>query len=171
VENNDSHAYTGQLAYTNDKLGVTFNFITGPEQVDNEHDWRTVLNAIVTYQASDELTLAVDAVWGFEPNVASDGSDAEWCGVTGYGIYKFSDMFSFVGRLEYFNDQDGSRGLGATLYEATAGVNIHPLPNDSWGKNLVIRPELRYDWANHDVFDAGKDSNQFTFGIDAVWGF
>lgn len=170
-DNNDSHAYLGQIAYTSDNMDAYFNFITGPEQEDNEHDWRTVLNAVLVYRASDQLTLVADGVYGIESAAASNGDDAHWCGLAGYGIYKFSDMFSFVGRLEYFNDQDGSRGLGATVYEATVGVNIHPLPGDEWGKGLVVRPELRYDWANHDIFDGGTDESQVTFGVDAIYAF
>lgn len=170
-DNNDSHAYFGQVGYTSEKMDVTVGLISGPERTDNERDWRTVLDATVVYRASDQLTLVANGDYGYEGNAASDGSDAHWCGLAGYGMYKFSDMFTLVGRLEYFNDQDGSRGFGATVYEATLGLNIKPLPSDEWGQNLMFRPEIRYDWSNHDVFDGGDDDNQLTFGVDAIFTF
>jgi hypothetical protein len=79
--------------------------------------------------------------------------------------------FTLNGRVEYFNDQDGARGLDATVYEATIGVAIKPLPNDQYGQGLVIRPELRWDYSNHDLFNDGDDSNQYTFGADIIYSF
>lgn len=171
-DNNDSHSYMGQLAYTNgENMDAYFNVISGPEQSDDDQDWRHVFNAVVVYRLSDQITLVADGVYGFEQDAADDGGDATWCGIAGYGMYKFSDMLTFVGRLEYFNDQDGARGLGATVYEATAGVNIRPCPDNEWLGGLLIRPEVRYDWSNNDIFDGGSEDTQLTLGIDAIFSF
>ena len=80
-------------------------------------------------------------------------------------------MFTLNGRVEYFNDEKGSRGLGASVYEATAGVAIHPMPNDKILSNLMFRPEVRYDYANQSIFDGGTGNYQFTAAIDAIFTF
>lgn len=170
-DNNNSHTYLAQVGHTSEKYDVYLNLITGPEQDENEQDWRSVIDLVFVYRAADNLTLMLNADYGWEDGAGDDGDDAHWCGVAGYAKYKVSDMFSVVGRLEYFNDQDGARGIGATAYEATLGLNITPLPNDELGSNLVIRPEIRYDWSNDEIFDGADDDQQVTFGVDAIFMF
>jgi hypothetical protein len=35
----------------------------------------------------------------------------------------------------------------------------------------VIRPEVRYDYAQEGIFDGGTDHDQLTFGVDAIFTF
>jgi hypothetical protein len=170
-DNNDGVSWMGQIAYTQDKLNLYFNAITGPEQTDDEDNYRTVLDIVAVYQASDQLTLVANGDYGFEDEAGSGGDDAHWCGLALYGIYKIDNMFSLVGRAEYFNDDDGSRGIGDTVYSFTAGVNIHPMPDNEIGSGLVLRPEIRWDGSDSDTFDGGTDDSQVTFGIDAIFMF
>jgi len=50
-------------------------------------------------------------------------------------------------------------------------LQITPFPDDKYGKNLTIRPEVRYDYASKHFFDAGTDRYQFTAAIDAFYKF
>jgi hypothetical protein len=53
-------------------------------------------------------------------------------------------------------------GDSTSYYELTGGVNYHA------NANLVIRPEIRYDWSPTDF---PGDYNRAIFGIDAVLTF
>ena len=62
------------------------------------------------------------------------------------------------------------------LYEITAGLDFYPLPNDRLGQNLVIRPEIRYDWSEDklfgdNIFLAPTKKTQWTAAVDAVFKF
>lgn len=170
-DNNESVDWLGQVKWVaSDQLTVYVNLVTGQEQTDNDSNYRTVIDLIASYAASEQLTLTLNADYGWEADAASDGDDANWYGVAGYATYKLNNMLSLQGRVEYFNDEDGARGLGTSVWEGTFGVNIKPMPDDQYGSGLTIRPEVRYDHADDDIFNDGDD-NQFTFGIDAIYAF
>ena len=94
-----------------------------------------------------------------------------WYGVAGYAIYSLNDWIAIQGRAEYFNDDDGARGLGTTLYEFTFGVDIKPLASNKDFATLRVRPEIRWDLSDDDVFDGGQDTSKLTFGIDVLFQF
>ncbi len=171
-DNNEDPDYTGQIKYVfNEKLTGYLNVITGPEQTDNNSNYRTVFDGIIVWSIDDHWSVVGNADYGWEADAAADGSDATWYGVAGYVGYKVNNMFTLNARLEYFNDDDGARGLGTTVYEATAGVSIKPMPNSEIGQNLVIRPELRYDYGDDPIFDGGTDDYQWTAAVDAIFTF
>jgi hypothetical protein len=171
-DNNDMIDFLGQFAWKiNDKTSLTLGTVIGPEQTDNNSDYRSVLDVILAYQATEKLSFALNGDYGYESDAAPDGGDAQWYGVAGYSSYKFNDIWTLQGRLEWFNDEDGSRGLGTTVYEATVGLNIKPFPNAKYESGLMFRPEVRYDYAEDAIFDAGGDHSQITFGGDVIWTF
>jgi hypothetical protein len=168
-DNNDSIDYMAQLKWVvNDKTTAYLNVITGPEQDGNNSDYRTVIDGILTYAVTDQLSLAVNGDYGWEP-IGSD--DAAWYGVAAYAGYKINDALTVNVRGEWFNDEDGARGIGDTVYEGTVGVAIHPFPNDDLGSNLVIRPELRVDYSENGIWDGGTDHYQWTAAVDAIFTF
>ncbi|MBC8106025.1 MAG: porin [Anaerolineae bacterium] len=172
-DNNDAISFQGKLAWTstNKVWGVIGQVATGPEQADNGSDYRSLIDLIVTYAANDQLSFAVNADYGFEPGAGADGGYATWYGIAGYAAYKLDSRFTLNGRLEWFNDDDGARGLGTNVYEATFGVAIKPFPDDELLSNLLIRPEIRADFASDDIFDGGTESNQITVAIDVIVTF
>jgi hypothetical protein len=170
-DSNDAISFLGQVKWTGGKHDIILSAITGPEQADNNSDYRTVLDAIIVCRASDVLTLVANGDFGWESDAATDGGTALWWGVAGYATYSVNDYFALQGRLEYFDDDDGARGLDTRLFGATFGVNIKPLPGNEYGQGLVIRPEIRWDRADADVFNGGDDDDQFTFGVDAIFAF
>jgi len=171
-DNNDSIDGIGQVKWVpTEKLTLILSGIFGPEQTDNNHDWRNVIDGIATYAATDKLSFALNGDYGWEAGASSTGGYAVWYGVAGYTGFKFSEYLAANGRLEFFNDDDGTRGIGTTVYEATVGATVTPFPKSGVAKTLRVRPEVRYDWAAADVFDGGTQDNQWTFGIDALWSF
>lgn len=101
--------------------------------------------------------------------VNNNQDTAVWYSVAQYLTYQLDDVWGLGLRGEWFRDQSGFRYSGgeANYYDVTAGVNYKP---KSW---LLIRPELRYDWAQAQTapYDAGRQFNQFVMGIDAVIQF
>ena len=104
----------------------------------------------------------------------------DWWGAAVYFQQVFDPHFTLNVRAEYFNDDDGCRGLGyptlgtggTSAEELTVGVAIKPMPGNAWASGLVIRPEVRWDHADDPIFnDGGGDENQFTVGGDIIFAF
>jgi hypothetical protein len=176
--NGDAIDVFGRVSWLiNEKSGTKLlvTGIGGPERAgsQNNDDYRYVLDVIFTTNLSDQLTLTINGDWGFEENAGINGEDAQWYGVATYLGYKVSDMFTLNARGEWFEDPDGARGLGVTgsVWEVTLGVDIHPLASNKNFASLRIRPEIRYDYSNDPLFAGGAKHDQWTFGIDAIFGF
>ena len=63
-----------------------------------------------------------------------------------------------------------------SAYEATLGVTITPFPHDPIGRNLMVRPEIRYDWTDSSAFrfypaNGTLWKDQLTFGADVIFQF
>ena len=170
-DNNSSIDLLGQAKYTpNADWTFYATGSLGPEATGNNHDYRFVIEGIAEYAPKNvAYSFDVDALYAYEDHAALDGSTAQWYSVAGYGSYKICDAVSVNGRLEWFRDQGGSRlGVSTNFYEGTVGLSIHPL-KDKIGSNLLIRPEIRGDYADKAVFDGGQHKTQATLAIDAVF--
>jgi len=173
-DNNDNPSYHAKANWTSTdkKYSITGQFVTGPEQPDDNGDYRTVIDLIGTWQATEKLSFAINGDYGWESEAAADEGNAQWYGVAGYAAYKLNDMWTLNGRGEWFRDNDGARtGFAANYYEVTLGVSIRPMPKDHWGKNVLIRPEIRGDWSDERVFNGGDDYAQYTVGVDVIVTF
>lgn len=177
-DDNDTLSYmVGFSRVLSDKTNLAVNVVSGPDQFDDNGNWRTVADVILTMKMSDTLSYALNADYGYERNshTSVSGSDAQWYGIAGYAGVTLCKEATLNFRAEYFNDEDGARlsaGVkGAQFAEGTVGLSIRPWANDTLLSNLVIRPEVRWDWSDENVFDDGGDNNQFTAAIDAYFTF
>ncbi|MDB5304919.1 MAG: hypothetical protein JWM97_2468 [Phycisphaerales bacterium] len=171
-DNNGAINGLGRVRYSMGKsTDLSLALVTGPElDHDNSH-YRTVLDATLTHQLSDRLTVLADGVYGHQA-LPGDVTSASWYGVSGYGVYKFSDQISTALRLEWYRDEEGfTTGIAQNLYEATAGLTLTPFPNDAVGQFFRIRPEVRYDYSSRNFFDGFRRHDQVTVAIDAVFNF
>jgi hypothetical protein len=75
-----------------------------------------------------------------------------------YGVNCWLDAGT---RIEWWKSDINNAGSQST-YAWTTGLNIHPL------QNLVVRPEVRYNWGAQ---FSGAALSQPVFGIDLVWAF
>ena len=141
-------------------------------------------------------------------------------GAAGYVTYQWSDIIKLSGRAEvfrdnnnyfvvgypgYFDDVNGVHGFaapstitagpqnaGTTYFSLTAGASITPeLPKNDWIKNIIVRPEVRYDTTLNGAqpfftslngpaayyttigglspwLGSGRKSNQVTIGFDVI---
>jgi hypothetical protein len=177
-DNNGTIDYMASITITpNKKEKWVITAISGADQAGDNDNWRTLVEAIYEVKPNENLTIAIDGHYAYECNSHTSvaGSDAQWFGVAAYAKWKINDNVYGVGRVEYFNDQDGARltgGVGGTsLYEATVGLQIVPFPTNDWGKGLTIRPEVRFDYSEKAFFDGGTDRYQVTAAIDAIYQF
>jgi hypothetical protein len=177
-DNNDTIDVLGQLAYKySDKQTILFNFLVGPDQPGNNEDYRAIFDFQYIHQVADNFKVAFNGIYAWEKDSESSvsGSDAQWFAAVVYAGLTLNEYVSVNSRVEYFNDQDGARltgGVGGTsLYDATLGLSIKPFPNDKYGSGLVIRPEIRVDYAEDRYFDGGTDYIQTSAAIDAVYRF
>ena len=158
-ETNGLPSATGQFAFTPVKdLTANFNWIVGPEQIDNNDNLRYVLDWVFTYTGIKGLTLGLNVDYGREEKEAlitalgsRQHTDATWWGWAAYVAYDWTDWFRTALRQESFKDADGARtGFGNKLSiwstTVTAQFKI-------W-KGLNARAEYRHDAADEKVFKA-----------------
>jgi hypothetical protein len=182
-DNNDMIDFLGRIRYSpTDRTSFALLFITGPEQADDNGAYRTAVDFVGSHRVTDKLTVLFDLVYGIQaspqggllPGVTAGQDDADWYGAAGYAVYRIDDRFSLAGRLEWFRDDEGFASVTAVpqdLFEATLGLTITPMPGDDIGRNLKIRPEIRYDWSTEDFFDGLTSDNQFTAAVDVIFNF
>jgi len=163
-DNNGAPSWTGQFAFTPLKdFTATLNWITGPEQADDDGNPRTVLDFVLAYTGFKGLTLAANVDYGWEYNEPSvratrnRTATAHWQAYAGYVAYDWTDKLRTALRGEVFLDEDGARTLAAgngarvNLYAVTATVQYK-----IW-RGLMGRLEYRHDEGNRKVFAATGD--------------
>ncbi|HEX3574319.1 MAG TPA: outer membrane beta-barrel protein [Rhodopila sp.] len=169
---------------------------TGPEQATRvlspqgfnaNGEWRSYNDIVITYKASDALTLTTEFNWvrdayGFENKPVNAFGAAQ------YASYTLTDTLTLNGRVELFRDdnnffvaqfgnnndpvlaQQGLLPVGAPVYAApggsttygalTLGVTYKPtMPAPVTG--LLLRPEVRWDHAftNNNPFNQNPPAN------------
>ena len=172
TDNNGAIDGLGRIRYRiNSQAEATFALICGPElNKDNSH-YRTTLDGTLSYQATKDLTLLADAVYGFQAQPTGTADD-QWYGISGYAVYKCCPMANFNLRGEFYRDEEGfTTGVGQTLFEVTAGLTITPFPSSPMGWNLKVRPEVRWDYSTRGFFNGLTEHSQVTVGIDAYFDF
>jgi hypothetical protein len=167
-----------------DKTSIIFVMTEGPEfptgsghnlPQGDPHHWWTALDLVVTQKISEKLSLGLGGDYVYASQVPGlTGGSKQWGGVAGYVSYALDPHFTLNTRLEWYRDAAKGFSTGASVsanyYEATVGVAIKPFPNDKILSKWFLRPEVRYDYADHSVFNRG-DRNQVTFSADALFTF
>ena len=177
-DNNDAKGFGGQVVFVpNENLSLYFNYLGSPEQDDNNHDWRHLFG--VTWVAKPlpsalpKLTFSGTYDYGTEANVGISGSNAQWQAAQANFRYDFTPKFYLAVRLDAMDDEDGARisalGVAQTVWAFTV------TPTFVLTKNLLVRPEFRYDHSNKDVFEDDDgfftEDSQTTLGINAIYYF
>jgi len=181
----------GNITWTiNPQMTAVLNWNVGPQNFNDTSHYRTVINPILFYQVTDALKIGVEGLYiydgGLNGDVASGGTVSHAYGdvwaVDVYAGYKVNDYLTVNGRFEKYHTS--ATGLGAvtatdlgarSIYSITLGTTIVPLPKDPWGKNISVRPEIRYDFTDSSAgpFSAqGRTfKDQLTFGADVIVTF
>jgi hypothetical protein len=148
--------FLGQLKWApkDSKFSAILNcVITDPSfMADENFAQYNVYNAVLTYAATEKLTLVGDTSFSHMDDFPGVGSTT-WYGGAGYAIYKWTDTIASTLRAEVFEDTDGVRtGFKGLYTEATLGVAWTPTPG------VILRPSIRYDYnADSRPFEGDKD--------------
>ncbi|HEX4129402.1 MAG TPA: outer membrane beta-barrel protein [Pirellulales bacterium] len=116
---------------------------------------------------TDRITYIAQSDFGHQTNAFGDGRAALWYGLNQYIYYKVNNCWSWGIEGEWFRDEEGFRVGGFlpnfTSAQQAPGINPHALPTSVSGfagnffqttmgprwtpnPNLVIRPNMRWDW-------------------------
>ena len=171
--------------------------LLSPLGVNANGQWRYYNDVAVTWKASDALTLVTEANL-VRDSYGTVGKPVNGMGIAQYASYTLTDTLTLNGRAEYWRDDNNffvasySSNNAAILVQQgfpTTGVHAAPGSNTTYGEmsfgvtwkpalpapvtGLLIRPEIRWDHAftNNHPFNAQKDNNAVTLGVDAVVTF
>lgn len=166
TENAGAWSFLGGGSWTSDDQAssVTVQLISG-EADDTVKSNRTMYSLVATHDFSDKLHYLFQHDFGTQQDINGDG--VNWFGVNQYVTYDINDQLALGLRAEWFNDVDSARAsnIGANYFAASIGVNYSPI---SWFK---VRPEIRYDWADENVFNGGVDHDQVAVAMDMILTF
>lgn len=168
-DNNDALSYETRLGATcSDKLSLATVFLWGPEQSDNDHNQRRLLDFVATYKFNEKLTGMLNADIAQEENATAGGGSAKWHGLAGYLKYDCNDKLSYAYRAEIFQDQGGTRtGTDQTLWENTITAQY------KFRENLWGRLEYRHDSSSDNTFERDNTfgNNQNTIAASVLITF
>lgn len=90
-----------------------------------------------------------------------NSTNTDTIGLNQYLLYTVNDKLAVGGRAEWWKTN------GTSIYAMTAGLNIRPMDN------VVIRPEIRFDWepAGTNTVVAADAEGKGQFGVDVILTF
>ena len=172
-DNNSEPDGLFKLTHHTGPLDWQFGMIFGPEGVlpygpPDNHNWWGEFDANGSVSLADNMSVSGDVLIG---NAESSGT---WCSIAGYFHYQIDPHVALNARGEFYHDGKGlTTGVGGpdlNYWEATLGLAVTPMPGSQWFGNLMIRPELRYDWADQPVYDFVNFS-QLVAAVDVTYRF
>ena len=151
VDNNSGKTTGFSLAITpNSKFSFIENYLVGPEQLNDNGDFRHLSDTVITVSPTSKLSFMANIDYGRD-HIASTaitpGSSPYWAGFAGYIKYAPNDKWAAAIRGEYYNDHDGfTTGTAQHLSEITL-----TLQRMLAGK-ILTRLEYRRDMSDQNVF-------------------
>ncbi len=184
ADNGDS--FLGGLAWNvTDKCSLTYTTSIGrfDEDVDRQNNGvrgpvqfneRGQMHSLTTrYRMSDRFAFISQKDW--IATELQDGTDwRQSSGFTNYFLYDLNRDYSAGLRFEYWRVEGAKfvdSGDPQNVYMLTLGLNCRPTTD------LIIRPEVRWDWSHQENgmaqlnLNEEGESSQATFGIDAILKF
>jgi Putative beta-barrel porin-2, OmpL-like. bbp2 len=152
VDNNSGKTTGFTAAWTpNSKFSLIENYLVGPEQANDNSDFRHIADTVITYSPTAKLSFMANYDYGHDevPGLLTPGvsSPVWWTGIAGYIKYAPNDKWYVATRGEWFNDHNGfSTGTAQKLSEFTFTLNR------TLASKLISRLEYRRDMSDHNVF-------------------
>lgn len=191
LKEGDSFAYVGTWSYEPNQQPGRFN---GPG-----FSPRYLQTLVYSRPITERMTYVLQSDFGTQQNAMADGRTARWYGINTYTFLKSKRFESVTWGLgsEWFRDEEGFRvggflpnftnntiggpsktrglpttrsGYAGSFYQTTFGPNWQP------NSNLIIRPNLRFDYyqgADNNAgglrpFDDGNKNHQWILATDVV---
>jgi hypothetical protein len=161
-------------------------------QLFSQRYFQTLVYTRPLKKLSDKLTWILQSDFGVQGQATTTGKTARWYGVNQYLYYKKNDIVSWGLGVEWFRDEEGFRvgapvpsagspfargwplapGFAGNFYQMTVGPRWTPLPN------LIVRPNLRWDWYHGtknaqglDPYNNGTLNHQIALYTDVIVHF
>ena len=164
-ENNSGKTFGAMLTLKpTASFSLVQNFMAGPEQPDNNEDWRRLYDTTASFTVNPKFSLMANYDYGADTDAVSRAA-VHWQGVAGYAKFQANKWFAISPRFEFYDDPDGfTTGTAQTLKEATATLELKPMDAFMW------RIEYRSDFSDNAVFKAHdgtyrKTQNSIAFGV------
>ncbi|HEY2837768.1 MAG TPA: outer membrane beta-barrel protein, partial [Pirellulales bacterium] len=194
----------GTLAWTgnhNDRLAFTFiqdhepdynSAGVTPPAGGRVYTSRYLQTLVYSKQFTDRFSWVAQSDLGVQGAAFGPGTrTARWYGLNQYWFYKINESWTWGLGYEWFRDEEGFRvgqvvpsvfnpngrsspvpgGFAGNFNQCTFGPQWRP----NGSKNLMIRPNCRYDWYGGPTslnvpgalpYDSGTRSQQFIWGTD-----
>ena len=174
IDNNTAKTTGFSAAWTpNAKFSVIETYLAGPEQTNDNGNWRQLTDTVVAYNPTAKLSFIANYDYGHEdigPQFELPYKVATWSGLAGYAKYAPNDRWAFALRGEYFNDDQGwSTGTKQGLSEGTATIQR------TFGGKLISRLEFRRDMTGAQTFLRGPlgtpTGGQNTVTLGLIYAF
>ncbi|NLE39575.1 MAG: outer membrane beta-barrel protein, partial [Pirellulaceae bacterium] len=190
-QKNDRINFQGGVKWTSRDGRTELAYVLDAGRNDVEDQLDQYIHSIVFQRQLSRRTTYVFQTDYSHANMAGGAKSTEYYSVVNYLFYQLNRKWSAGMRAEWFRDQDGTRVMGVgnlpdargwmgalgykgSFTELTVGLNYKPR------SNILVRPELRWDWYAGDAnpngpypypFDDGTKKSQFTAACDFVWMF
>lgn len=174
IDNNSGKTTGFSAAWTpNSKFSLIQNYLVGPEQNNENSDFRHLFDTVVSYSPNSKLSLMANYDYGQDhlpsgiPSVSS--ASVHWSGIAGYIKYAPNDKWALATRGEYFSDNGGNEtGQTQKLSEFTFTLQR------MLASKLMTRLEFRRDMSDQNVFPdhiSGLKDSQNTVTLGMVYAF
>jgi hypothetical protein len=174
IDNNTGKTVGFSAAWTpNAKFSIIETYLGGPEQSNDNKDWRHLSDTVITYNPTAKLSFIANYDYGHEDiGIAQERpfTVAKWSGLAGYVKYAPNDKWAVAVRGEYFDDNQGwSTGTAQELSEFTATLQR------TFAGKLISRLEFRRDMTDARTFLRGPANTgvggQNTAAIGLIYAF
>ncbi len=168
-ENNSGKTFGVSLTWVpTPKLSIIQNFTTGPEQTNDRHHFRHLLDTVVTYNFNKQW--AVMGNYDYAQDTLTSGGKVHWQGIAAYLHYAPTEKLAFTPRYEWFGDYNGfATGTAQRVKEFTMTAEYKVKPT------LMMRFEYRRDWSDHLFFPKSDPlilaKSQSTALAGLIWTF
>ncbi len=161
-----------------EKSSIKWNFVTGQEDPSGHYNrfgsylvWNRTLTEKLSMAWLYTYLLDENGSWKNGPaHLYTPGNpNSNIHALCNWLTYSLNEKWSVGSRIEWMCAPDGFgiyRGYCSDFWEFTLGANWRPCPN------LVVRPEVRWDWTSDDnvrPFNDGTRSNQCLFAADFIF--
>ncbi|HEY1462891.1 MAG TPA: porin [Terriglobales bacterium] len=181
IDNNAGKTTGFSAAWTpNAKFSLYQNYLVGPEQSNDDNDFRHLFDTVVSYNATSKLSVMGNFDYGHDDVVGADGANplvnaaAWWSGIAGYVKYAPNANWYWAVRGEYYNDHNGftTGTLGTEDHLSEFTFTMQRL----LASKIMARAEYRYDHSDNAVFPYRADQfgpidHQNTITIGMIYAF
>jgi hypothetical protein len=175
-DNNQGKSFMGRLGiYPDDKSSISVVGYLGPEQtVDSTAD-RYGVDVVLNRKFGGSTAVWLQADYGREQanvSLPDPTQDATWWALGGWLTHDFTPAFGLAFRADYLDDQRGARTTGVFGFPSNTGLKVGSgtlTGNIRAWPQVLVRPEVRYDRSDLNVFNGNKD--QMTFSLSAAYAY